>query len=53
MASWLEQIDPGGHRRRKGLRLVAAYSLAAVLGIVLHRSYDISGSQWLGYLAAY
>lgn len=52
MASWLEQIDPGGHRRRKGLRLVAAYGLAAVLGIVLHRSYDISGSQWLGYLAA-
>jgi fusaric acid resistance family protein len=52
MASWLEQIDPGGHRRIKGLRLVAAYGLAAVLGIVLHRSYEISGSQWLSYLAA-
>jgi hypothetical protein len=52
MESWLAQIDPGGHRRLKGLRLVAAYGLAAMLGIVLHRSYEISGSQWLGYLAA-
>ncbi len=52
MASWLEQIDPGGHRRIKGLRLVAAYGFAAVFGTVLHRSYDISGGQWLGYLAA-
>jgi len=52
MAWWLEQIDPGGHRRIKGLRLVAAYGLAAVSAIVLHRSYEISGSQWLSYLAA-
>jgi len=52
MASWLEQFDPGGHRRIKGLRLVAAYGLAAVLGIVLRRSYEISGSLWLSYLAA-
>ncbi|MGA7410277.1 MAG: FUSC family protein, partial [Bryobacteraceae bacterium] len=52
MASWLEQIDPGGHRRIKGLRLVAAYGLAAVLGIVLHRSYEFSGGQFLSYLAA-
>ncbi len=40
MTSWLEQIDPGGHRSIKGLRLVAAYGLAAVLGIVLHRSFE-------------
>ena len=52
MASWLEQIDPGGHRRIKGLRLVVAYGLAAALGITLHRSYDISGSQSLSFLAA-
>ncbi len=52
MASRLEQIDPGGHRRIKGLRLVAAYGLAAMLGIVLHRSYEFSGSQCLSYLAA-
>ena len=52
MASWLEQIDPGGHRRIKGLRLVTAYGLAAMLGIVLHRSYEFSGGQCLSYLAA-
>ncbi len=52
MASWLEQIDPGGHRRIKGLRLVAAYGLAAVLSTVLDRSYEISGSPWLSFLAA-
>lgn len=52
MSSWLEQIDPGGHRRIKGLRLVTAYGLAAMLGIVLHRSYEFSGGQSLSYLAA-
>ena len=52
MASWLEQIDPGGHRRIKGLRLVTAYGLASMLGIVLHRSYEFSGSQFLSFLAA-
>ena len=52
MASWLEQIDPGGHRRIKGLRLVVAYGLAAALGITLHRSYPISGGQSLSFLAA-
>jgi len=52
MASWLEQIDPGGHRRIKGLRLITAYGLAAVLGIVLHRSYELSGGQYLSYLTA-
>ncbi|MGB9432565.1 MAG: FUSC family protein [Candidatus Acidiferrum sp.] len=52
MASWLEQIDPGGHRRIKGLRLVTAYGLASMLGTVLHRSYEYSGSQLLSFLAA-
>jgi len=52
MASWLEQIDPGGHGRVKGLRLVTAYGLAAMLGMVLHRSYEFSGGQSLSYLAA-
>jgi fusaric acid resistance family protein len=52
MVSWLEQIDPGGHRRIKGLRLVTASGLAAMLGIVLHRSYEFSGGQSLSYLAA-
>jgi len=52
MASWLEQIDPGGHRRIKGLHLVTAYGLAAMLSIVLDRSYEFSGGQCLSYLAA-
>ncbi len=52
MAFWLEQIDPGGHRRIKGLRLVTAYGLASMLGIVLHRSYEFSGSEFLSFLAA-
>ena len=28
--AWLERIDPGAHRRVKGLRLVTAYALAAM-----------------------
>ena len=52
MTSWLEQIDPGGHRRIKGLRLVAAYGLAAMLGTVLDRSYEFPGGHSLSYLAA-
>jgi hypothetical protein len=32
MIAWLEQIDPGMHRRIKGLRLVTAYGIAALLG---------------------
>ncbi|MGA6987769.1 MAG: FUSC family protein [Terriglobales bacterium] len=51
-ASWLEQIDPGAHRRIKGLRLVTAYGIAAMLGIVLERSYQFAGSSYLSYLAA-
>lgn len=30
--SWLESIDPGEHRRIKGLRLATAYGIAALLG---------------------
>ena len=29
---WLERVDPGAHRRIKGLRLVTAYGIAAMLG---------------------
>jgi len=31
-ARWLERVDPGTHRRIKGLRLVTAYGIAAMLG---------------------
>jgi hypothetical protein len=29
IADWLDRIDPGTHRRIKGLRLVTAYGIAA------------------------
>jgi hypothetical protein len=32
VVQWLDRIDPGGHRRIKGLRLVTAYAIAAMLG---------------------
>ncbi len=31
-ARWLDSIDPGAHRRIKGLRLVTAFGIAAMLG---------------------
>jgi Fusaric acid resistance protein-like len=52
LASWLGQIDPGVHRRIKGLRLVTAYGIAALLGAGLNRSYEITGGASLTYLAA-
>lgn len=32
---WLNRIDPGGRRRVKGLRLVKAYGIAALMGAAL------------------
>ena len=32
VAAWLDRVDPGTHRRIKGLRLVTAYGIAAMLG---------------------
>lgn len=32
VTAWLDRIDPGTHRRIKGLRLVTAYGIAAMLG---------------------
>jgi hypothetical protein len=49
---WLERIDPGVHRRIKGLRLVTAYGIAAMLGALLNSSYGVSGGSFLSYLAA-
>jgi hypothetical protein len=31
-AQWIDRVDPGTHRRIKGLRLVTAYAVAAMLG---------------------
>ncbi|MDM0115455.1 FUSC family protein [Variovorax sp. J22R133] len=32
---WLDRVDPGAHRRVKGLRLVTAYGIAALMGASL------------------
>ena len=52
LGGWLDRIDPGVHRRVKGLRLVTAYGIAAMLGALLYSSYHISGGSFLSYLAA-
>jgi Fusaric acid resistance protein-like len=48
VVGWLERIDPGSHRRIKGLRLVTAYGIAALLGNVRQGA---SGSATLSSLA--
>ena len=35
LVEWLVHVDPGTHRRIKGLRLVTAYGIAAMLGAAL------------------
>ncbi len=50
--AWLERIDPGTHRRIKGLRLVTAYGLAAALGALQAITHDVRGGASLALLAA-
>jgi hypothetical protein len=50
-SAWLDRIDPGTHRRIKGLRLVTAYGIAAMLGTVLGSSHGPSSGALLGSLA--
>jgi hypothetical protein len=51
-AAWLERIDPGTHRRIKGLRLVTAYGIAAMLGTMPVISHGLSHGTLLSFLAA-
>jgi hypothetical protein len=48
---WLDGVDPGTHRRIKGLRLVTAYGLAAALGTLQDIAHSVPSSVSLGYLA--
>src|ERR1700679_3297686 len=48
---WLERIDPGTHRRIKGLRLVTAYGIAAMLGTLQAISHGLPGGASLSSLA--
>jgi hypothetical protein len=47
----VERIDPGAHRRIKGLRLVTAYGIAEALGSLAHVSATLPPGLSLGALA--
>jgi hypothetical protein len=49
--AWLERIDPGAHRRIKGLRLVTAYGLAAMLGAMADIERGLPSAAALSSLA--
>ncbi|PQV54537.1 FUSC family protein [Paraburkholderia sp. BL21I4N1] len=48
---WLEQVDPGTHRRIKGLRLVTAYGIAAALGTLQDIIHSLPSAVSVGSLA--
>jgi hypothetical protein len=49
---WLDRIDPGVHRRIKGLRLVTAYGIAAMLGAMPEISSAVPHASSLSSIAA-
>ena len=49
---WLDRIDPGVHRRIKGLRLVTAYGIAAMLGAMPEISRAVPNASSLSSIAA-
>jgi hypothetical protein len=51
IAAWLNRIDPGTHRRIKGLRLVTAYGIAAMLGTLPDISHGLNDPASLTSLA--
>ena len=50
-AAWLDRVDPGVHRRIKGLRLVTAYGIAALLGALHDVSRGLTDGAALSLLA--
>ena len=48
---WLDRIDPGTHRRIKGLRLVTAYGIAAMLGAMADIARGLPDGPALSLLA--
>jgi len=48
---WLDHVDPGTHRRIKGLRLITAYGIAASLGTLQDIAHSVPSSVSLSYLA--
>lgn len=51
LQAWLDRIDPGVHRRIKGLRLVTAYGIAALAGALHDISAGLPGAAALSALA--
>lgn len=49
--AWLDHVDPGTHRRIKGLRLVTAYGIAAALGTLQDITHSLPGAMPVGSLA--
>jgi Fusaric acid resistance protein-like len=52
VGQWLDRIDTGVHRRIKGLRLVTAYGIAAMLGAMPEISSAVPHSSSLSSIAA-
>ncbi len=52
LIAWLERVDPGCQRRVKGLRLVTAYALAALMGSAQGVALGLAGRASLGSFAA-
>ncbi|WP_114240107.1 FUSC family protein [Dyella sp. C9] len=52
LTDWLERIDPGTHRRIKGLRLVTAYGIAAAIGALHDVTLGLGDNVSIGTLAA-
>jgi hypothetical protein len=50
-ARWLDRIDPGAHRRIKGLRLVTAFGIAAMLGAMGDITHGLPDGASLNLLA--
>lgn len=48
---WLDRVDPGVHKRIKGLRLVTAYGIAALAGTLYDSTHPLHDGAWLGFLA--
>jgi hypothetical protein len=51
VTEWVERVDPRKYRRIKGLRLVAAYGIAVLLGALPAISHRLSHGALLSFLA--
>jgi hypothetical protein len=51
ITQWLDRVDPGVHRRIKGLRLVTAYGIAAMLGALHDIAQGLPDAASLSSLA--